>query len=879
VFASDPELARGVIDEQSLRDACALPGVRWEYLRFVRDSDDSSWRPAAGTFPDWPKNAAEITYCDPCCGSGHFLVEAFTILSALREREEGLTGEMLVCKVLQENLHGLELDGRCVQIAAFNVALMAWKIAGGPANLPQPQIAWVGAPPPMSKLEMASLGGDDIALSQAFAGLHDQFVQAPILGSLLEIGARDLLDVDLRTHGFEALKSLGSKKAETEEGVIAARGLFGAVDLLARDYVLIGTNVPFRSSSTLNHQLKSYIETKYSLGKRNLATAMFQRLVNWKQGRATVACVTPKEWLSSARYQGLREWCLRNTNFFMIAALGPNAFETITGEVVNVALLIQEKTPNRYVEKISYLDAVNMDSPAKKDETIKDGGVSYLTISGINSHPSAEIVDRDQAVKLLNEYVRPHQGLATGDLARFSRFFWEVPEVETKWELWQGGVKTSTLFGGSEKILLWENGKGQLHTFNEENKAVRKNTHLRGLGILGCTGVLVTQMGGLPVSLYSGERYDDTTTVLVPKNEDELLAIWCFLESPLYGRAVRRIDSSIKVPAATLAKVNFDLEYWRSYAEEAYPDGLPSPYSSDPKQWLFHGHPAHADEGTELLVALALAAGYRWPAMTSERIVLSEEGQRLAATVNAFVPVARDLLPLHATSTEKALVERVRGILTSAFGTALGTESEARLVRAADLKLDKKEARDVTLETWLRERAFRQHCVLFEQRPFLWHVWDNVRDGFSVFINYHQLNQAALERLTFTVLGDWIAKARAEARTAHEDRALQLQQRLKAVIEGEGPYDIFVRWKPLERQPVGWHPDIDDGVRINIRPFVLAEILRDQPRINWSRDRGADPATAPWYYLGPDYGGKLSDRINDHHLTLAEKRAARAKSS
>jgi len=34
--------------------------------------------------------------------------------------------------------------------------------------------------------------------------------------------------------------------------------------------------------------------------------------------------------------------------------------------------------------------------------------------------------------------------------------------------------------------------------------------------------------------------------------------------------------------------------------------------------------------------------------------------------------------------------------------------------------------------------------------------------------------------------------------------------------EGEAPYDILVRWKPLEQQPIGWYPDLNDGVRLNI---------------------------------------------------------------
>ena len=55
-----------------------------------------------------------------------------------------------------------------------------------------------------------------------------------------------------------------------------------------------------------------------------------------------------------------------------------------------------------------------------------------------------------------------------------------------------------------------------------------------------------------------------------------------------------------------------------------------------------------------------------------------------------------------------------------------------------------------------------------------------------------------------------------------------------------------------------------------------AGLLRDKPAsIKWSKDRGKDVASAPWYHLGPEHGGKEGDRINDHHLTLAEKIAAR----
>jgi len=133
-----------------------------------------------------------------------------------------------------------------------------------------------------------------------------------------------------------------------------------------------------------------------------------------------------------------------------------------------------------------------------------------------------------------------------------------------------------------------------------------------------------------------------------------------------------------------------------------------------------------------------------------------------------------------------------------------------------------------------------------------------------------------LEKLTYDYLGDWINRQKdgvKQGTGGAEDRltaALELEKRLKAILEGEPPFDIFVRWKPIEQQPLGWEPDINDGVRLNIRPFLAddipggkkgAGILRWKPNINWEKDRGKDVASAPWFSLGPKYGGHAGDRI------------------
>jgi len=184
-----------------------------------------------------------------------------------------------------------------------------------------------------------------------------------------------------------------------------------------------------------------------------------------------------------------------------------------------------------------------------------------------------------------------------------------------------------------------------------------------------------------------------------------------------------------------------------------------------------------------------------------------------------------------------------------------------------------------------QKRRFLQHCKLFQHRPFIWHIWDGLKDGFSVLVHYHQLDKQGLERLIYTYLDDWIrtqTHGQAEGIDGADIRlhaAQGLKQRLEQILKGEAPYDIFVRWKALEQQSIGWNPDINDGVRLNIHPFMTvadagkkgAGILRFKPNIHWRKDRGKDVVSAPWYSLGLEYGESEGSRINDHHLCLVDK--------
>ncbi|HZJ12448.1 MAG TPA: SAM-dependent methyltransferase, partial [Methyloceanibacter sp.] len=300
--------------------------------------------------------------------------------------------------------------------------------------------------------------------------------------------------------------------------------------------------------------------------------------------------------------------------------------------------------------------------------------------------------------------------------------------------------------------------------------------------------------------------------------------------------------------------------------------------------WLFNGNPAGADQPLHVPVARLL--GYQWPRQTGSSFpdcpALGPDGLEKLADADGIVclPSVRGERPAH---------ERLLHLLEAAWGDGWSNDTLSKLLA---------EAGSNSLDDWLCNQFFEQHCKLFHQRPFIWHIWDGrKRDGFHALINYHKLAEGdgrgrrLLESLTYSYLGEWIARQQNGVKRGEggaDDRlaaALELQKRLVAILEGEPPFDLFVRWKPIEQQAIGWEPDINDGVRLNIRPFMAqdipggkksAGIFRTKPNIHWRTDRGKEPmrdqAQFPWFWKNDKFTGA---RVNDVHLTVAQKRAAR----
>ncbi|OSZ81160.1 type II restriction endonuclease subunit M [Chitinophagaceae bacterium IBVUCB2] len=839
------------------RNPGVKPPVKFEYLRLLEDG-----KPAAGKFEGWPDKTAGVTALDPCMGSGHFVASLFGVFAALRMHEEGLTKEQATDKVIAENLHGLELDARCTQIAAFNLALTAWKFCGHYKELPEMNLACSGIAPKGKVEDWVKLVGkveradDKLRLENGMKMLYQHFQLAPELGSLLDPST---IKADAFTASFDQLQPVLKKalenEADTEQlerGVVAA-GIAKAGQLLAKKYTLQITNVPYlgRGRQKENGELANFCTVNFPLSKGELANVFFERMLKSSQG--TACSVMPQNWLFQATYKKHREDLLKKWKWNFIVKFGPGAFSQISGEVVKAILAAVSKQKPSDEDSFFGIDASKESSVALKEDAVKFNSTISLTQKSQLNNPDSKIIlenyTSNSGVGLLQLNIDSYQGIKTGDDNKFKFLFWENKSSEN-WRLTYGGP-FSLSKDGCHYILNWNNNGKDFARFQGQ-KAFTK------------TGFYLTNVGRLQGCEFYAKPFTSEITVLIPKGNIKPEVVYSYILSEDYENELRKIDQNLAISTASVGKVPFDLVRWEKVASEKYPNGIPKPYSANPTQWLFHGHPITTEN--PLQVALARILGYRWPAESDAEMELADEARTLIEAIKAFDYLTDDdgIFCIPSVNAEEAGADRFRSYLQQVFAGEWNNQTITQL-------LAKEGATSSNLEDWLRKEFFIQHCKLFQNRPFIWHIWDGRNDGFSALVNYHKLNKENLSKLIYTYLGDWIRMCEAKKKAGESgaegllSSAQKLKENLEAILEGEAPYDIFVRWKPLEQQPIGWEPDLNDGVRLNIRPFIEADILRKKPNIKWGVDRGKNPPGTYW--------GEVRD--NDKHLSLKEKIASR----
>jgi hypothetical protein len=231
-------------------------------------------------------------------------------------------------------------------------------------------------------------------------------------------------------------------------------------------------------------------------------------------------------------------------------------------------------------------------------------------------------------------------------------------------------------------------------------------------------------------------------------------------------------------------------------------------------------------------VTLLRMLGYRWPEQDAHE---AEHGP----LIDPDLVDADGIIPLVPCADEPVAAERVRTRLER----QLGVDGAERFL--ADFKRYTRRE----LPDWIERDFFKRHARQFKNRPIAWHLRSSA-GAFSALVLYHRLSRGTLGTLRTTYAGGRIARLRAEQERARgrgqanlvSDLQVAIEDveafraKLEAIERGDTLADrIRCRWKESDRdgRPGPYAPDIDDGVKVNIRPFQEQGLLAAKVIAKW----------------------------------------------
>lgn len=524
-FLTDNTLGRIWYEMRSAKTALA---ERCEYM--VRKPDEE-------VAPRAKKDPRDLHVLDPACGSGHFLLYAFDLLVAIYEEAHAdaespkseATGRTLAEDfpnldalrkavpglVLAHNLHGVDIDPRCAQIAQLALWMRAQKayrdFGIGRAERAQIRHSNIVVAEPLVADEqitqefVASLG--DAELGRVFTGLVHGLSLAGDLGLLLRVeqlvtrttqrGETDNLfapaEERIRTTLARFTRDEITRR-NTRRRLFAGDATQGLELLHAAEkkFDVVVMNPPFGEGSA---PATERLEEQYPTAKGELAAAFVERAFELLAPDGLVGVLMTRTPLFLTTYAGWRQQVLlKGRRFAACADLGRGVLDAtvaVTASIFSAAALDSRVPFFRIYE--GGLVHPRADELLRESVSHPKDGVTYsVDVRLFGSIPGTPIAYWS-GTRLLSTFAtfKPFEsegreaskGAYTNDDTRFLRLWYEVPPssivrerpVDTRraWVAFAKGGEYAPYFRDFDLVIKWHADGRELKAFLSEYRGSR----------------------------------------------------------------------------------------------------------------------------------------------------------------------------------------------------------------------------------------------------------------------------------------------------------------------------------------------------------------------------------------------------------------------
>ena len=406
--------------------------------------------PKDGTLPRINQHIdpTELTFFDPCMGSGHILVYAFDVLMEIY-KECGYSERDAASAIVDHNLFGLDIDPRATQLAAFAVAMKGRQY------------------------------------DRRFLTRHlDLQLYCPEnYPEGMEYGA--LLRVDRLEERPEPTQEL----TLFDDNYETKLNTWNFRRLLSRKYTIVCTNPPYLNK--YNAKLKDFVNSNYKDYSGDLFSVFIYRNLLFCQADGYCGFMTPFVWMFIKTYEKLRQFIIQNKSITTLIQMEYSAFEEATVPICSFVLKNGKETAKGLYFKLSEFKGGMEVQREKVLEALDNKNCGYFyeaDQSNFFKIPGIPIaywvsIHTYEAFNLgpLSKSAITRQGFKTGDNDHFLRYWFEpdicqvsfLSDSNAKWFPCTKGGEFRRWYGNLEYVVNWFNDGYEIKHFYDANGKLR----------------------------------------------------------------------------------------------------------------------------------------------------------------------------------------------------------------------------------------------------------------------------------------------------------------------------------------------------------------------------------------------------------------------
>lgn len=442
----------------------------------------------------------DLTFFDPCMGSGHILVYAFDVLMEIY-RECGYSDRDAALSIVQNNLYGMDIDKRAYQLAYFAVMMKARSynrraLTQGISN----NLAVCEESNSIEKFTCEGLTNDK-EQNKIGEYLIDVYKDAQEIGTLQTVKREDYKAFAEYLLNIEGSAQLDIFSMAWINDILPKMLQFTKqAYIMSRKYAVVCTNPPYMNK--LEGRLKEFVVDNYKSYSGDLFSVFMYRNFGYCKAEGYSAFMTPFVWMFIKTYENLRQYIIDNKHITSLIQMEYSAFEEATVPICSFVLQNAKNDNSSLCFRLSDFKGGMEVQKQKVLEALKNKACGYfyeIDQSNLSKIPGSPVaywlskqVFRTFEQECVSKYIAPRIGLVTGDTDRFLRLWYEVDdecvhwncvsvkdsvESKMKWFPYQKGGAYRKWYGNNEYIINWENDGWECKNDNYSGKRVKSHNY------------------------------------------------------------------------------------------------------------------------------------------------------------------------------------------------------------------------------------------------------------------------------------------------------------------------------------------------------------------------------------------------------------------